>query len=146
MVDCDIGIGPEALANDIQILPPGLGAEHLAPAVEEELRVIADPGTNLQHALVAEVEPQRGQVLLTAGVVPKVKDAVKMPFRSRAQHAGESHQARIAHLAEEKRSPMAIELLTRLRPQRIDLLEPTPAWPWTPPPPSSANARGKHSR
>lgn len=52
---------------------PGLGAEHLAPAVEEELRVIADPGTNLQHALVAEVEPQRGQVLLTAGVVPKVK-------------------------------------------------------------------------
>lgn len=125
---------------------PGLGAEHLAPAVEEELRVIADPGTNLQHALVAEVEPQRGQVLLTAGVVPKVKDAVKMPLRSRAQHAGESHQARIAHLAEEKRSPMAIELLTRLRPQRIDLLEPTPAWPWTPPPPSSANARGKHSR
>ncbi|AMC65340.1 Uncharacterised protein [Mycobacterium tuberculosis] len=108
--------------------------------------MIADPGTNLQHALVAEVEPQRGQVLLTAGVVPKVKDAVKMPFRSRAQHAGESHQARIAHLAEEKRSPMAIELLTRLRPQRIDLLEPTPAWPWTPPPPSSANARGKHSR
>lgn len=141
-----LGLDPKRWRMTSRFSPPGLGAEHLAPAVEEELRVIADPGTNLQHALVAEVEPQRGQVLLTASVVPKVKDAVKMPFRSRAQHAGESHQARIAHLAEEKRSPMAIELLTRLRPQRIDLLEPTPAWPWTPPPPSSANARGKHSR
>ncbi len=81
------------LAN-IQILLPGARCStlHLRRRVEE-LR--GDRfGTNLQHALLAEVEPQCAQVLLTAGRCAEAKDAVKMPFRSRAQHAGESHQAR----------------------------------------------------
>ena len=39
--------------------------------------MIADPGTDLQHALIAEVEPERGQVLLTAGIVAEVGAVVK---------------------------------------------------------------------
>jgi hypothetical protein len=111
LLDRDPRVGFEAAADDVQILLPRLGAEHVAPPVQEERRVIADPGTDLQHALIAEVEPERGQVFLTAGIVATVELGVKMLFGSSAIFTEEWHRAMISHLDATKWYAMVIELL-----------------------------------
>ena len=46
-----------------------------APTVEKERGVVANASTNLKHALVSEIEVERGEVLLPALIVLDVVPA-----------------------------------------------------------------------
>lgn len=77
------------LLQHCKVLMTPLRHNDLAPAIEEERSVVADPGANLEYSLASEIEVERAEVLLSSlivlDIIPivKVLDGLTRPVRLR---------------------------------------------------------------